>query len=118
MPRASDVDIPACFEFYNNLEVFGEAFMARMWYLGFTSGMLGTIPSYASLCKDCGKSVERCPQHLPIPDLLKDIAQEMELWWFKPAAWTITRFLAKKGKGVIRKAGRVETSHYGHSMLS
>jgi hypothetical protein len=34
--------------------------------------------SYAGLCKNCGRCEKVCPQHLPVPALLKDVSKEME----------------------------------------
>ena len=34
--------------------------------------------SYAGLCRQCGKCEKACPQHLPIPRLMKDVKAEME----------------------------------------
>jgi len=32
----------------------------------------------ASHCQECGECVERCPQHIPIPDVLKEVVREFE----------------------------------------
>lgn len=109
MPCSFGVDIPSCFEFYNKLHLFGDTRMARFMYLGWTAGTL--FPggqSYASLCKECGKCAELCPQHLPIPDLLKDVAMDLELWWFKPTAWAMKQFLAMRNRGNMKKARAIE----------
>ncbi len=92
MPCPSGVDIPSCFEFYNNMSMFGETGMAKLNYVLRTAGVISAGRSYASLCKECGKCAKACPQHLPIPELLKDVANELESWWFKPTAWTAKRF--------------------------
>jgi uncharacterized protein len=92
MPCPSGVDIPTCFEVYNNIRLFGEAGFARLNYLLRTGGVTGIGLSYASLCKDCGKCAKACPQHLAIPELLKDVAGDLERWWFKPAAWIFKRY--------------------------
>ena len=33
---------------------------------------------FASQCIECGQCVEKCPQSLKIPDLLKAVAEELE----------------------------------------
>lgn len=91
MPCPAGVDIPLCFESYNKLMVFNDSH-ARFQYLARTSGAVGK-EAYASLCKNCGKCVKACPQHLPIPDLLKDVARELESPLMKPMAWGIKLFM-------------------------
>jgi len=110
MPCPSGVDIPLCFEFYNMLHLFGDPYWARMQYLLQCSlGVFPSVaPSYASLCKDCGKCAERCPQHLPIPDMLKAVAKDLELWWFKPATWAMKQFMAVKNRRLMKKARAIE----------
>ena len=62
--------------------------------------------SYASLCVNCGKCVEACPQHLPIPGLLKDVSRAFEgigstlMKWLAMGVIRIDRFFA------MRRAGR------------
>jgi hypothetical protein len=34
--------------------------------------------SYAGLCRQCGKCTKACPQHLPIPALMKEVSRELE----------------------------------------
>ena len=92
IPCPSGVDIPTCFELYNSLGMFGEGGMTRINYILRTGGLTSMGRSFASLCKECGKCAKACPQHLPIPDLLKDVAADLELWWFKPATWILRRF--------------------------
>ncbi len=109
MPCPSGVDIPFCFEVYNKLHVFGDGLMARFMYLASGAGVFPFVsPSYASLCEDCGKCAKLCPQHLPIPDLLKAVAKDLEPWWFKPATWAMKQYVAVRGGGVKRKARAIE----------
>jgi hypothetical protein len=35
-------------------------------------------PGYASQCVQCGQCLEKCPQKIAIPDVLKQVAAEME----------------------------------------
>lgn len=35
-------------------------------------------PEYASLCIECGQCLEKCPQHIDIPEVLKSVVEEME----------------------------------------
>jgi predicted aldo/keto reductase-like oxidoreductase len=75
-PCPEGVDIPACFEIYNNKHLFGDK-RADLSYNIRLSGVSGK-PSKASLCTECGACEELCPQHIPIPELLKDVAAEFE----------------------------------------
>jgi uncharacterized protein len=106
MPCPSGVDIPASFEQYNRMKVFGDTLFARFWYMAMAAGALSGAPSLASMCKDCGKCVELCPQHLPIPDLLKDVANEFEKWWLKPAIWAFNQFSTIQRRKTMKKARR------------
>jgi predicted aldo/keto reductase-like oxidoreductase len=76
MPCPEGVNIPGCLEMYNNKHMFGDERAALVYMLRY-SGVTG-FPSYASLCNDCGQCEELCPQHLPIPDLLRDVAKEFD----------------------------------------
>ncbi|MBN2566380.1 MAG: aldo/keto reductase [Candidatus Eisenbacteria bacterium] len=77
LPCPSGVAIPSCFQFYNAKTAFGDR-NAGMLYAVFVGGVAGGQKSGASLCVDCGVCVERCPQNLAIPDLMKDVAAEFE----------------------------------------
>ncbi|MFZ7134106.1 MAG: aldo/keto reductase [Eubacteriales bacterium] len=94
MPCPAGVDIPSCFQFYNEKHMFGKSTM----YLPTTSGMTGGKPAYASLCKECGKCEKHCPQNLPIRNLLKDVSKDMEGWMMKPVVG-IARLYFKIRKG-------------------
>jgi predicted aldo/keto reductase-like oxidoreductase len=76
MPCPEDVNIPMCFQIYNDKHVFDDP-AAQITYVLRLAGIVhGT--HYASLCVNCGECVEKCPQHLPIPELLEDVAEEFE----------------------------------------
>jgi hypothetical protein len=57
-------------------EQFGDKW-SEMVYMFRYSGMT-SVPAYASLCNDCGKCEEFCPQHLEISALLRDVAKEFD----------------------------------------
>ena len=79
MPCPVGVDIPSSFELYNSLHMFGEEDMTMLMYAARLSGVLtGDDPSYASLCVQCGKCLEKCPQHLEIPTLLESVVEDFE----------------------------------------
>jgi predicted aldo/keto reductase-like oxidoreductase len=79
MPCPSDVLIPVCFETYNKMHLFGETEMVKYGYAIRMSGMLaGGKSGYASQCEECGECLDKCPQHIPIPEYLAKVAAEME----------------------------------------
>ena len=80
MPCPSGVNIPECFDVYNNLHMFGNEEGAKFAYAIRMSGAFtDTEPGgFASLCIECGQCMEKCPQSLEIPDLLKAVAEELE----------------------------------------
>ena len=79
MPCPSGVNIPLCFEEYNNLYLVynpdGEKFMYAARLGGAVA--LGD-PEFASLCVQCRKCVEKCPQHIDIPVVLESVVEELE----------------------------------------
>jgi len=79
MPCPEGVDIPACFDAYNNLHMFGNADEAKFMYAVELSGALsGGEPGFASQCVQCGQCLEKCPQHLDIPTILESVVEELE----------------------------------------
>jgi predicted aldo/keto reductase-like oxidoreductase len=86
------VEIPICFESYNNLLVFGNVSEKQLRYAIRLGGVLsGGKPGLASQCIQCGECMEKCPQHLKIPDLLKAVVEELQ-----GADWEQTMVKAKK----------------------
>ena len=80
MPCPSGVNIPECFDIYNNLHMFGNVDGAKFMYAIRMSGAFtDTEPGgFASLCVECDQCMEKCPQSMKIPDLLKAVAEELE----------------------------------------
>ena len=68
MPCPQGVDIPGNFRMLNNAAMFGKADIMKMVYNTY-------IPEQerASNCKDCAECEEKCPQHLPIREKLKEV---------------------------------------------
>lgn len=101
LPCPSGVDIPQCFRFYNAKLAFGDK-KAGLLYAVFVGGATGGDPSLASLCTECGVCLERCPQSLPIPDLMRDVAASLEgrLWplrkWLYARQLRLARWLARR----------------------
>ena len=107
LPCPEDVNIPMCFELYNNRHVFRDR-LANMTYI---IHLVGTLHGkhYASLCTRCGKCVKKCPQHLPIPELLEDVADEFEGFTMKPTAWVVGQSMAFMTWRDKRKGRRTKT---------
>ncbi|HMK45261.1 MAG TPA: aldo/keto reductase [Methanocella sp.] len=80
MPCPKGVDIPGCFESYNNKYLGGSAYPGnpQLGYAIMVGGSLGKKPGYASQCKECNKCAKACPQHIPIPNRLKEVKREFE----------------------------------------
>lgn len=79
MPCPEGVDVPLCFELYNNLYMSGNADEAKFLYAAMLSGVLSVgEPAFASQCVQCGKCLEKCPQHLEIPTILESVVEELE----------------------------------------
>jgi predicted aldo/keto reductase-like oxidoreductase len=79
MPCPANVMIPLCFEEYNKLHMFGGPEEAKFRYALRMSGELADgKPGYASLCVNCGSCLEKCPQRIKIPEVLAQLASEME----------------------------------------
>jgi len=79
MPCPAGVNIPLCFEEYNNLYLVPHAEEEKFMYAARAGGAVGIgKPEFASLCVQCRECVDKCPQHLEIPDLLKAVVQELE----------------------------------------
>ena len=77
MPCPFGVDIPGCFAGYNAHYLFPHDRTGSFQYIGRHSGLMGQV-SHAGLCRQCGKCAKVCPQHLPIPALMKQVSAEMD----------------------------------------
>ena len=97
MPCPAGVNIPSCFECYNSKHAFKDK-NAKMMYLFQNGGLVTEKETLASMCVQCEKCMEKCPQHLPIPDLLKEVSEDMEGFMTKPLIWLGKRVLKVKGK--------------------
>jgi predicted aldo/keto reductase-like oxidoreductase len=65
LPCPQEVAIPDVFEIYNGLLMFGDEERSRMFYGWLDDG------TRADACIECGECLEKCPQHIDIPDWLK-----------------------------------------------
>lgn len=73
MPCPRGVFIRGIFNFYNNASVFGKVEEAVSFY----TRMKGMHKDF-SACTGCGRCESRCPQHLPIRQLLGDADRAFE----------------------------------------
>jgi predicted aldo/keto reductase-like oxidoreductase len=105
VPCPAGVDIPLCFEMYNNRRVFGEGRSASLYYAIRLSDISNETPSFASQCTRCGKCLRHCPQHLPIPDLLDEVVREFEGPTLAPMVWFSRNYLKFQKWRETRKAG-------------
>lgn len=79
MPCPMDVQIPACFDFYNRVYLFGNEKECKRMYTNLVGGALGdTPPGFASQCVACGSCLEKCPQHINIPEFLEKAVAVLE----------------------------------------
>lgn len=100
MPCPAGVNISGCFDAYNSKHAFKDK-SAGMMYLFFNGGLVTEKQTLASQCVQCGKCVEKCPQHINIPEKLEEVADDMEGVMTKPMIWLGKRMMrAKKKKRV------------------
>ena len=79
MPCPAGVQIPKCFDLYNKMHMFGNADEAKSLYIASVGGIVtNSDPGFASHCVACGTCLEKCPQHIEIPEFLKKVTAEME----------------------------------------
>jgi hypothetical protein len=74
MPCKNGVDIPRCFESYNQAHMYEAKEECAGIYSWALSGIIDGIPGYASCCLSCGECEEKCPQGLPLMEHLKSVA--------------------------------------------
>ncbi|WP_455542685.1 aldo/keto reductase [Intestinibacter sp.] len=93
IPCPAGVNIPACFTAYNTRHSISKS---QGWLQYCMSTMLNDKPSYASLCKQCGKCEKHCPQNLPIRENLKEVSKEFEGVRFNVMKRIVPFFVKKK----------------------
>jgi predicted aldo/keto reductase-like oxidoreductase len=70
MPCPHGVNIPGCFDYYNNFQMFGK----EENYHRFLKPQ-----QRASACTECGSCLDLCPQSLAIPDLMRTVKDVFEV---------------------------------------
>lgn len=78
MPCPVGVNIPGCFEHYNTGLMFEEPHALTQFKYAVFNGYVSGKETKASLCVECGQCVEHCPQHIEIPERLKEVADHCE----------------------------------------
>jgi predicted aldo/keto reductase-like oxidoreductase len=97
MPCPNGVNIPGCFDGYNAWHAFKDK-SAKLMYLFQNGGMVTAKPTLASMCVQCEKCLPKCPQNLPIPDLLKEVEADMEGFLTGPMVWLGKRILKVRNR--------------------
>lgn len=73
MPCPSGVAIPTCFDFFNDAYMFDSIEHHKKAYLRSVKK-----ENRASLCVECGRCEELCPQNIPIIEQLKEVSSLFE----------------------------------------
>jgi predicted aldo/keto reductase-like oxidoreductase len=68
-PCPHGVDIPRCFQAYNDSTIYDDLTVGRRMY----NAPFFKPENRADKCEECGECLEKCPQHIPIPDWLKKV---------------------------------------------
>ncbi len=76
LPCPAGVDIPGCFDLYNDKYLFKDR-SAGITYILRMGGIFNDGQSHAGLCNGCGKCVRACPQKLEIPELLNEVSNDL-----------------------------------------
>lgn len=93
LPCPAGVSIPDCLQIYNNRHAFRDK--RTGWaYTMVVGGGMGGKPALASYCTECGTCLPRCPQSVPIPELLKEVADEFEGPLFPVRRWLLKQQMA------------------------
>ena len=78
LPCPFGVSIPDVFDWYNEWKTVRHSLGQRIFYLSTVGGALSGKSGLASKCTSCGVCLEKCPQSLPIPNLMTMISKEYE----------------------------------------
>lgn len=111
MPCPSGVDIPLSFEVYNNYHMFGRRLYHKLLGHMLLAGIEGDS-YFPSLCTECRQCAEKCPQHLDIPVLLKDVSRDFEGRLSKTIFWLMLVFLRWKKRSINKRASRMEEERH------
>lgn len=82
MPCPKGVDIPASFRCLNEISIDGKAKAVKEYWQ--TTGVK-KVSGRASGCVGCGRCEQHCPQGIPIREMLKTAARELETPFYRLA---------------------------------
>ncbi len=94
LPCPKGVGIAGCFDAYNRLYLYKNAQEAKFRYVISLAGLITGERGYASQCEQCGDCVDKCPQDLDIPQLLEQVAAELEAGGLGGVEATVRKFLS------------------------
>ena len=86
MPCPQGVDIPGSFRCLNEIAIDGRK-KATKEYWQVTA--VRKVPGSASRCIGCGKCERHCPQQIPIREMLKVAAKELETPFYRIGRWAM-----------------------------
>ena len=93
LPCPYGVAIPDCLQALNNKYALRSR-QGGLVYAVFVGGAMSGTYSGAKLCTECGACLPRCPQEVPIPEVLKQVAAELEGPLFPFRVWLVRRMMA------------------------
>ncbi|MCF7911530.1 MAG: aldo/keto reductase [Candidatus Cloacimonetes bacterium] len=102
MPCPAGVNIPSCFEHYNNYHMFGKKIMSKAMYHAQLGGLMSVKKQLASQCISCGKCVQHCPQSIDIPGEMKKVSKELEGFFINNLMKIVGVFFKRMGRGELK----------------
>ncbi|MCD7884973.1 MAG: aldo/keto reductase [Lachnospiraceae bacterium] len=89
MPCPKGVDIPMAFHCLNLKHTEGGR--SGSWeYIQSTA--MRREPSSASMCAGCGRCEQHCPQSIPVREMLREAARELETPKYRAIRWAVHKF--------------------------
>jgi len=105
-PCPHGVDIPSCFSAYNTYCSISKNQGTIQYSMGT---LLSGTPSYAGLCKKCGKCERHCPQNISIIQSLDEVKKNMEGFGFS-AMRVFAKLFMRKTKAAVNRSKPKRTS--------
>jgi len=98
MPCPYGVNIPECFNLWNNHSLREQRRGTKTEYAARLGGALGDTHGNAGLCQACGRCMTHCPQQIPIIDALSEIQQTYE-----GPLWGVRRTIISHATGIATR---------------